>query len=300
MILSYFKTARRVITRNRIFSLINIIGLAASMSVALLFISILTEMLKYDNFHEKKDRIVRVITTSRDAQYDVDLATSSLALAQEIRENVTEAETITTLGYGFNGDFKNGDKIQTLKGSWAQSSLFEVFTFPLVSGNSSTALTEPNTMVITESASKRIFGTTDVLGKSLVRVGTEPGKNPEFVITGVMKDVSKFSHMQFEVLGSSATNESNNPATNSWTDVWSNHNYVVLREGVSVRQFQAALDHIAARRNAELGSDNKQIISLDTQRLTNIVFFSKSLDNQIGATMPTRFFWLISGCRSSY
>ncbi|HEX2684547.1 MAG TPA: ABC transporter permease, partial [Ferruginibacter sp.] len=157
MISSYFKTARRVITRNRVFSLINIIGLAASMSVGLLFISILTDVLKYDQFHEKKDRTVRVITNHRDSQNEVKLATSSFALAQEIRDHIPEAETVTTVGYGFGGDFVYEDKVQPLKGFWAEPSFFDVFSFPLLQGDPATALREPNSIVITESAAMRIF-----------------------------------------------------------------------------------------------------------------------------------------------
>lgn len=295
MISSYFKTAKRVITRNLVFSLINIIGLAASMSVGLLFITILTDVLRYDQFHEKKDRTVRVITGYRDNQNEVRLATSSFGVAQEIRDYVPEAEAITTVGHGFGGDFRYADKLQSLKGFWAQPSFPDVFSFPLVRGDPATALSEPNSIVITESAAMRIFSTTDVLGKSLTLSSAEADENPEFLITGVMSDVPKFSHMQFEALASFVTRDVYNPELNDWTNIWSNYTYVVMREGVDARQIQDALDRIAEKRNADAGSDNSQIISLGVQPLTKIVFFSQGLDNEIGPAMPTRFLWLISG-----
>ena len=295
MISSYFKTAKRVITRNRIFSLINIIGLAASMSVGLLFITILADVLRYDQFHEKKDRTVRVITDHRDSRNEVQLATSSFAIAQEIRDHVPEAEAITTVGHGFGGDFRFENKLQLLKGFWAQPSFFDVFSFSLLQGDPATALSEPNSIVITESAAIRIFGTTDVLGKSLIRNNVEGDKNPEFLITGVMNDVPKFSHMQFEALGSFVTRDMNNLELNDWTNIWSNYTYVVMREGVDARQIQDALNRIAEKRKAGSGSDNGEVISFGVQPLTKIVFFGQQLDNQIGPAMPTRFLWLISG-----
>ena len=294
MITSYFKTAKRVITRNRVFSLINIVGLAASMSVGLLFITILTEVLKYDQFHEKKDRTVRVFTNYVDSGNDVQLATSSFVVGQEIHDNVPEVEQATTVGYGFNGDFRYADKVQPLKGFWAQPTFFDVFSFPLSSGDSKTALTKPNSIVITESAAIRIFGTVDVLGKLVSRGEKEPGRNNEFVITGVMPDISKFSHMQFEALGSFSTIESTNQDLAEWTNVWSNYTYVVMQEGVDAQQLQDALNRIAERRKAAAG-DNAQEISFGVQSLTEIVFFGPRLDNQVGPSMPTRFLWLISG-----
>lgn len=295
MISSYFKTARRVITRNRVFSLINIIGLAASMSVGLLFISILTDVLRYDRFHEKKDRTVRVITNHRDSQNEVKLATSSFALAQEIRDHVPEAETITTVGHGFGGDFLFEDKVQPLKGFWAQPSFFDVFSFPLLQGDRATALREPNSIVITESAALRIFGTNDVLGKSLTKGNAEADTHTVYVITGVMRDVPKFSHMQFEALASFASRDLNDLELNDWTSIWGNYTYVVMREGVTSHQIEDALHRIAEKRNAGSRNDNRQVISFGVQPLTKIVFFGPRLDNQIGLSMPSRFLWLISG-----
>lgn len=292
MITSYFKTAKRVITRNRIFSLINIVGLAASMSVGLLFITILADILRYDQFHEHSDRIVRVFTDHRDNQGEVKLATTPFPLGEAIRHSLPEAEQVTTVGHGFGGDFSLNDRVHPLNGLWAQPSFFEIFSFPLLKGDPATALRDPNTMVITESAALRIFGTTNVLGKSLTKGNVEAGDNPEFVITGVMGDVSKFSHMNFEALGSLATHE-NNRSLAEWMNVWSNYTYVLLNKGVSEIQLESSLKAIAGE-HSTTGNENQVSISFGVQKLTDIVFFSQRLDNQVGPSMPTRFLWLIS------
>ncbi|MBT1697332.1 ABC transporter permease [Fulvivirgaceae bacterium PWU4] len=149
--------------------------------------------------------------------------------------------------------------------------------------------------MITESAALRIFGTTDVLGRSLAKGSAEPANNTEFIITGVMRGVPKFSHMQFEALASFSTQDLNGSELNSWTNVWGNYTYVVMREGVNTRQIEEALQGIAEKRNVASNNDNRQVISFGVQPLTKIVFFGPRLDNQIGLSMPTRFLWLISG-----
>src|ERR1041384_163802 len=144
MIANYLKIGVRVITRHRIFSLINIFGLAASMSVGLLLIAILADVFRYDQFHEKKDRIVRVTSHYHDSHDDVQLATSPFLLGQEIKGQLTGAEFVTTVGQGFNNEFRVGDRIQSLRGFWAQPSFFDVFTFRFLVGDPTTALTQPN------------------------------------------------------------------------------------------------------------------------------------------------------------
>lgn len=293
MIASYLKTGKRVITRHRVFSIINIIGLAASMSVGLLFITILADILRYDQFHEKKDRIVRVTTHTKTSHDDVQLATSPYVLAGEIKEQVPEVEQATTLGQ-FSNEFRVGDKVQALEGHWAQSSFFEVFSFQLISGDPSKALSDPNSVVITSSAATRMFGTTDVLGKTMTLNNPQEGKNPEFVITGVMNDVTKLSQMKFEALVSFATIDANNDDLNDWGNIWSNYTYVLLREGADTDHLQSSLEKISTTQNTKRGDSNESI-SFNLQPFTSVVFFGDRLDNEIGPTMPPRFLWLISG-----
>lgn len=282
-----------MITRHRIFSLINIFGLAASMSVGLLFIAILADVFRYDQFHEKKERIVRVTAHYRNSHDDVRLATSPFSLGEEIKSQLTEAEFVTTVGHGFNNEFRVGDRIQSLKGFWAQPSFFDVFTFPFLVGDPATALTQPNSIIITETAAKRIFETADVVGKTLTLNRVQQGKNPEFLVTGVLRDVPKFSQIQFEAIGSFATIDLNNAELNSWQNVFSNYTYVVLNEGVYPKQLQDAVNKIAENKNSA-SSDNNATITFTVQPLTSIVFRGNGLDNEIGPTMPPRFLWLIS------
>lgn len=291
MITNYFKIARRVIMRNKIFSFINIAGLAASMSVGLLFITIMSDVMQFDAFHEKKERIIRVTTDYVDSNGNtVPLASSSMAVGKAISEQISEVQTVTTVSYGFGGDFQNGQAILPIHGFWAEPSFFEVFTFPLQKGNPETALSKPNSIVLTQASAIRIFGNTDVLGKVLVMKKAATQADSAYIITGVLKDLPKFSHIQFEALGSSTTL----PDQSDWYNVWSNYTYALLQPTATREQLQLSLDRLAKSKN-DMAGDIKDQVSLGTQRITDIVFFGRRLDNQIGPTMPPRFLWLMSG-----
>jgi len=124
MIGSYIKTSGRSIVRNKLFSAINIVGLAVSMSVGLILIAFISDLLSYDDFHEKKERIYRVITTDN----TMDLATTSVKAGKRIHETFSGVEELTLLRKGFGGDVTIGETTLPIGGLWADASFFNVFT----------------------------------------------------------------------------------------------------------------------------------------------------------------------------
>ena len=109
MIGSYLKTARRTILRSKLFSGINIIGLAISMSVGLLVIAFVSDMLSYDQFHKNKERIFRVVTDDqRTGEPDMKLATTSLRAGEDIRSEIPGIASMTMMRREFGGDAKTG------------------------------------------------------------------------------------------------------------------------------------------------------------------------------------------------
>jgi len=118
MISSYIKTSGRSIVRNKLFSSINIIGLAVSMSVGLLMIAFISDLLSYDDFHEKKDRTYRVITAVQSPGQSSmnDLASTSVKAGKNIRETMTGIEDVTILRNNFGGDATTGEKVVPIGG----------------------------------------------------------------------------------------------------------------------------------------------------------------------------------------
>jgi putative ABC transport system permease protein len=285
MIGSYIKTSGRSIVRHKLFSAINIAGLAVSMSVGLVVIVFISDLMSYDMFHEKRDRIYRVITTNG----SMVCASTSVVAGKKIDETLSGIEALTVLRRGFGGDVTAGQTILSIGGLWADASFFEVFTFPLLYGDPVTALKEPYSLVLTEQSAKKIFGVTDVLGRS-VKVDTL-----NYVITGVMKDIPKMSHLRFESLASFSTVEIQKPDTDggfmSWGSMYMNYVYMVLQKDSDPSVIQTSLDKISAAENKGL-PDSKIFLSL--QPLTDIAI-GKRLVNQIGPVMNSAAIWILAG-----
>jgi len=290
MIGSYVKTSSRSIVRNKLFSFINIIGLAVSMSVGLLVIAFLSDLFSYDDFHEKKDRIYRVITTNQYLDEPPrDLASTSVKAGKKIQATITGVEELTLMRRQFGGDAEIKEAKFPISGLWADESFFNVFTFPLLQGNPATALKEPYSLVLTEKTAKKLFGDADALGKS-VKFDTV-----NYVVTGVLKDIPKFSHIQFEVLVSFSTVELQKPDFDgdflSWENVYSNYIYLVLPENGDPQTLQTNLDKLSANENTNI--ENRRI-SLTLQPLHEIVV-GKNLSNPIGPTFNIIGVWVLIG-----
>ena len=208
MVGSYAKVSGRNILRNRLFSTINIAGLAISMSVGLLLIVLLSDVKSYDKFHQNYNRIYRVITQNIPFGGEPDhsyYASTSLLAGKEISESISGPQAVAVLYRQSDQDLKFEDKTLPFSGLWANEDFFKVFSFPLVSGNPATALSNPYSIVLTETSAKKLFGDKDPIGKTITSNASTPAL--QYVVTGVMKDVPKFSHLQFEMLISLSTRQ---------------------------------------------------------------------------------------------
>jgi ABC-type antimicrobial peptide transport system permease subunit len=285
MIGSYIKTSSRSIVRHKLFSTINIVGLAVSMSVALVIVACVMDLHSFDDFHEKKDRIYRVITTN----HTMALASTSVKAGKKIKETISGIETLSLLRRGFGGTVAL-DKISVpIQGIWADESFFKIFSFPFLHGNPVTALKEPYSMVLTEQSAKKIFGMTEVLGRSLKL------DELNYVVTGVLKDIPRLSHLQFEALGSFATVELQQPDTDggfmNWESVYMNYVYIVLPEQARIQTLETNLHNLCRGENS---ASNNAKISLSLQPLKDIVL-GKRLVNQIGPVMSSLAIWILGG-----
>jgi len=149
MIGSYIKTSRRNLLRNKLFSAINIVGLAISMSVGLLLIAFMLDLRSYDRFHHNGERIYRITNIlTENHEQSGKFATTSIKTAKLIQEKVTGVEDVAIMHNDFSQDAKVGDNILPIKGFWANPSVFRVFTFPMLEGNPHTALKDPYSMFL--------------------------------------------------------------------------------------------------------------------------------------------------------
>jgi len=290
MIGSYVKTSSRNIVRNKLFSTINIVGLAISMSVGLFLIGLLSDMSSYDHFHKNNDRIYRVITNFQtpDQKSNDYFASTSLRAGQVIRESITGVEDVAVMFNGIQEDIKVEDKIVPLSGYWANPSFFNVFTFPFIHGNATVALKDPFTVVLTQEAANKLFGTDDVIGKTIFLSDSN-----EYAITGVMENVPAFSHLQFDLLVSLKTREvtekEHAQQEMSWNSIWQGYVYLLLPQDTDLNHLQANLDNISAEQNKTI---KNATIKLALQPLNEIVLGSR-LTNSLGEVMDRKTVWIV-------
>lgn len=290
MLGSYIKTSSRNLQRNKLFSAINIIGLAISMSVGLLMIGVLTDSLSYDKFHKNHSRIYRVVSEYEylNRKDQNPMATTSMKAARIIQEEFTGVEGMAVIHRGFEGDVQFNDKTIPLEGFWADNGMFHVFSFSLIQGNPETALRDPYSLVLTETAAVKIFGQDEPLGKSITI------RDKQYAITGIMKDVPKFSQMHFEMLGSLATLEilnKDDKRAMDWDNIWSTWVYLLLPEGTDPASLQPQFDKLSAREDQTVKNTH---IGLFLQALDNVVI-GPDYNNSIGRTVGTSTLWIFGG-----
>ncbi|WP_234364288.1 ABC transporter permease [Lunatibacter salilacus] len=294
MIGSYIKTSGRNLMRNKLFSLINIAGLAISMSVGLLLIAFVFDLHSYDRFHEDGERIYRVNsiqTTTADGSRK--FPSASIKTGRLIRENVSGVEEVAVLRDGFAADAEVGDHILPVRGFWAEPSLLNVFTFPMLEGNPHTALRDPYSIVLTELAATKLFGYEPALGKA-IRINSS-----EYLVTGVIKDVPFFSHLTFEALVSLSTLERNSEAAadfEEWTAMWQNYVYVLFQENADMVSIQSQLNAIAENEN--LGLEHTAV-HLNLIPLHDVVVGEKLHRSEglhmMSPNIPPKLLWAFGG-----
>jgi putative ABC transport system permease protein len=198
MFKNYIKTSLRNIRKHKIFSFINIAGLAVGMTCCLFIFLWVKNELSYDRFHRNSDRTYRVI-----AEYftegSSDIFTGTPApLAQALTDEFPQVEQAVRLEE--YSDIRLSYEDKQFWGNRAfltDPNFFEVFSFPLIEGDPQTALKDTNSIVITEEIAHKCFGEGEALG----RVLTLGSRNPsDYKVTGVLKNIPKNSHLQFDFL----------------------------------------------------------------------------------------------------
>lgn len=200
MFRNYFKSTFRNLRKNKILSAINILGLTIGLTSCLLIGLYIRHELSYDDFEQKGDRLARVVMEYKfSAGGNSNKGTfTSTKVAPVFKRNFPEVENVVRM---MDDDkiVRYGDKLlNEHRFLFADSTFFDMFTFPLLRGNAATALNGPNKVVLTASAARRYFGEEDPVGKVL-EVGSE---KTLYEVTGLMKDCPSNSQIKFDFLAS--------------------------------------------------------------------------------------------------
>ncbi|HEX6431751.1 MAG TPA: ABC transporter permease [Niastella sp.] len=202
MIKNYCKTAFRTLKKNKGFTFLNIIGLTMGLAVCLLIIFYVIDETSYDRYNSKGNRIYRVNTDKKINGSITSSAVAAPKVAEALQLNFPEIEKTVRLLPDEEVRFKKGDEFVMEKNAlYCDSTIFDIFSLPMLEGDPTTALAEPNTIVITERIAEKYFNTTHVLGKILVKINND-NTITNHKITGVIRNLPVQSHFNVDFLES--------------------------------------------------------------------------------------------------
>lgn len=234
MFKNHLKAAWRNLIKNKGFSAINIIGLGIGLATCLLIFLYIHDETSFDRYNVNADRIIRLNNEIRFGDNHLDFAEVPAPMGPAVVREIPEAQQYTRLQW--RGGFtvrKGNENIREGRVAFADSTLFDVFTLPVVSGSVSASLREPHTLVMTETAALRYFPNSDVAGKVLILNDSQ-----SYRITAVIKDIPQASHFHFDFFIPMREHE------DSRNDNWLSEDYntyILLKPGAPVKKFETQL-----------------------------------------------------------
>jgi len=237
MLKNYFKTAWRSLARGKGFSIVNISGLVVGMAGATLILLWLANEVSFDRFHVNKDRLYQVYSmTEIPGEKHATIGVVSQPLGPALKQEFPDVEDVSRAQYVDHFLFTaNGKSFTKLGGLIVDPGFLKLFSFPLLGGGKEVQLADLHSITITEELAKKLFGNTDVLGKT-IRIDSADN----FTVTGVLKDPpanSRFSFeylLPFSYLKKIGRNNDNWVSNNIYT-------YVLLRPHTDVTAFNAKI-----------------------------------------------------------
>lgn len=242
MFANYCKIAIRNLWRNKGFSAINILGLGIGIATCLIIMLFIQNELSYDRYNKKADRMVRVSFRGTVQGEKMNESTVMPPVAQTLKAEFPEVQEATRLRDFGTPRLIYGDKsFKDDAFAFVDSNFFQVFTLPLIEGDARTALTEPNSIIITKALAKKYFGDANPMGKV---ISFKDGKNAPCKVTGVIDKVPVHSHFHFEIFASMVSL----PESRMPTWLSSNfYTYLVLQDGYDHKKLEAKLPQVVEK-----------------------------------------------------
>ena len=295
MIKNYFKIALRIIKRQKLYSFLNIVGLAVSLTCSFMIFLHVKDELSYETNFPKAERLYRIQTNSKYGSTFRNWGASAPALGPILEETFPEIEKtarIRNLGreiLSYQPSQGTTKRFEERGGFIADSSIFPMFDLKFLHGDPRTALEEPNMLVLTESLAKKYFADEDPIGKTILN---ESDKRP-YQITGVIQDIPRNTHLRIQYLISMPTFVSilgNAELLNhrTWKAVFT---YVLLLPDQTVDSFAAKTPAFMKSFHADYPGRQEEIL---LQPIRKIHLHSK-LEGEIGANSDIAYVYIFSG-----
>ena len=250
MIRNYLTSALRYISRNKAFTTINVLGLAIGMMACMLIMQFVLHEFSYDNFHTKKDRIVRLqLDRYNKGEISTRWASGALGIGPDLKSNFPEIETFVRMRSS-NAVFSYQDLYFKEEGVYyASEDFFSVFSFKLIDGIDSLVLKEPFKAVLSRSLAKKYFGDENPIGKTIKNNGKD-----QYEVAGVFEDLPVNTHMKVNALLSfesfvSLVNQPQQMTSWQWDGFMT---YLLLGKNVDKKAFEAKIPAFVQKREGEL------------------------------------------------
>jgi len=267
MFRNYFKIAFRNLLRHRVYSVISVMGLAVGMAIFILILSYVQNELSYDSFHEKTEQLYRLM---RNEKMEGNIKASSAvpaplapALLNDFPEIIHAVRMTGTGGVTINYKDKSFVERRLVL---ADSSFFEAFSFPLVKGNSKTALQDKYSVVITEEIAEKYFGEEDPIGKILTCAN-----RIDLKVSAVANNLPLNTVLDFDFLSSFEL--INELFGFNYLDSWGAFNfstYVMAREDILLSEFEKKSVEACQRYRPSKTPDHQSLYSLFLQPITKV------------------------------
>ena len=256
MLKNYLKITWRTVRNNKLYSFINIMGLAVGMACCILILLWVRDEMSYDTFHEHYHSIYRTVPELQGQKY----TSNPLALAAVFKEQYPEVRRIARFCPRY-WMLTRGAQMFNESGGLVDEAFLSIFTFPLIHGQPESVLADRNAVVLTERTAAKYFGHEDPIGQSL-RINN----NFELIVTGVLEDIPKNSHLQFDFL---ASTELLGPrGYQSWS--YEARTYALLDENVSIADFSRKISGFVNEHDKR----TNQSVTLHIQPLSRVHLYS--------------------------
>lgn len=287
MVRNYFTIAVRNFGRHKFFTAINMVGLALGMSVCVLALSIAVSIFRFDEFHEKKERIYQVNTMIEDENERNLYASTFNAVGDHLGSRYPFIESVVRVKSGFRLETQHRGNSMSFNGYFADPAFFEVFSFPMLAGHPATALADPFSVVLTRSVAERLYKNQDPVGQVLETV------HGPFHVTGVIDDL-KETHFYFEVITSHRTFDALRAGTSTdWTSYRNSYVYLLLQPGTTSESLSAALAQTSGE--AEALNPGRRV-ELRPAKLGDVIpTWDTSNVLGVGWDLPSLIFFMVIG-----
>ena len=289
MFRNYFKTAFRNMRRNRLFTGLNIFGLATGLACSIIIFLWVQDELSYDTFNPGADRIFRLTAKVN----DIELAGSAMAFAAALKSQVPGVRNATHIASGYGITTVGTRKFDERHMYYADNEFLKIFNYPLLAGTVADALSRPNSVVLTEATAKKYFGETRLAMGKVIYIDSA-----SLQVTGVLKNIPANSHIHFDLLLPIEDYDKQMNAAEQWR-FFNRFVYFQLADAVNPNQAvqQQIEQQLTTMRNRAIANNNRAVTAkIFVQPLTDIHLYSHfrgDVDGQ-GDIQYVRIFTLIA------